>query len=530
MIAGEHPVYQAFLATLLTWGLTALGAIVVYCVPPRLTYKTQRLVLDAALGFAAGVMLAASYWSLLKPAIEFAESSGIYGKLSFVPSVVGVLLGAAFVWGADKLIPHEEVDPVAVLAEQSIDPTLPVEVDGPDDATKLNERLGQSGGGRSPVSGGVIGTHATLVAASNAEEEDDSKDDICEIELHDLQGPAAAALERSRSRRSRHQNAPPNVDKSAATPASSRRGRASNRSSPRRKSSGSRSRRSSRRQSKATVDAHDHDHASDLKESKNDESRSERKTEDLSMMEAGGMEESASLRGEKDGAIHATSPKKSSPSPEATQSRSIDASPTRKVSDANAPMSDADRLASEQRRSWHRILLLVVAIALHNFPEGLAVGVGFGALGTLPDPAIDHSQPLNSTANTAAQAEYDKNYMTSFNDARNLAVGIGLQNLPEGLAVSLPLIRIGLSRHKAFFYGQLSGMVEPLGGLLGAGLIQIMEPVLPYALAFAAGAMIFVVFEDIVPETRVPGGYPQLASCFLMIGFCIMMAMDVGLG
>ena len=116
MLSGYSPPFQAFLATLLTWGLTALGASLVFLVPTSLTYRSQRKLLDAALGFAAGVMLAASYWSLLAPALEFAEKSGIYGAHSYIPVSVGLFLGAGFVYAADFFIPENQGDAVAVLS------------------------------------------------------------------------------------------------------------------------------------------------------------------------------------------------------------------------------------------------------------------------------------------------------------------------------------------------------------------------------------------------------------------------------
>ncbi|KOC68736.1 Zinc transporter ZIP11 [Habropoda laboriosa] len=152
---------------------------------------------------------------------------------------------------------------------------------------------------------------------------------------------------------------------------------------------------------------------------------------------------------------------------------------------------------------WRRVLLLVVAITVHNIPEGLAVGVGFGAVGS------------------SASA--------TFENARNLAIGIGIQNFPEGLAVSLPLQAAGLSTLKSFWYGQLSGMVEPVAGVLGAAGITLAEPALPYALAFAAGAMIYVVIDDIIPEAH-QSGNGKLASWAAIVGFLVMMSLDVGLG
>lgn len=156
-----------------------------------------------------------------------------------------------------------------------------------------------------------------------------------------------------------------------------------------------------------------------------------------------------------------------------------------------------------KNNQWRRILLLVVAITVHNIPEGLAVGVGFGAIG--------------STASA------------TFENARNLAIGIGIQNFPEGLAVSLPLQAAGISTLKSFWYGQLSGMVEPIAGVLGAAGVTLAAPALPYALAFAAGAMIYVVIDDIIPEAH-QSGNGKLASWATIVGFLVMMSLDVGLG
>ena len=152
---------------------------------------------------------------------------------------------------------------------------------------------------------------------------------------------------------------------------------------------------------------------------------------------------------------------------------------------------------------WSRSVLLVLAITLHNIPEGLAVGVGFGAAS------------LGSGAGIAG--------------ALSLALGIGLQNFPEGAAVSIPLRREGMPRARAFWYGQLSGIVEPFAGVLGAALVLSMQAILPYALSFAAGAMIFVVAEELIPEAYREGN-DHIATTGLMLGFAVMMAMDVGLG
>jgi len=154
--------------------------------------------------------------------------------------------------------------------------------------------------------------------------------------------------------------------------------------------------------------------------------------------------------------------------------------------------------------SWRRTTLLVLAITLHNIPEGLAVGVAFGAA----------AAGLESATLAGAIA---------------LAIGIGIQNFPEGTAVSMPLRRENISRGKSFWYGQLSGIVEPMAGVLGAALVLIARPVLPYALAFAAGAMIFVVIEELVPESQ-SGGHSHAATMGAILGFTIMMTLDVALG
>jgi len=154
--------------------------------------------------------------------------------------------------------------------------------------------------------------------------------------------------------------------------------------------------------------------------------------------------------------------------------------------------------------SWRRSVLLVLAITLHNFPEGLAVGVAFGA--------IAWDLPSASLAGAVA-----------------LAIGIGIQNFPEGTAVSLPLRREGLSRRKSFMYGQLSGAVEPIAGVLGAFAVSFARPILPYALAFAAGAMIFVVIEELIPESQADKN-TDIATIGTLFGFTIMMVLDVALG
>ncbi|XP_014211375.1 zinc transporter ZIP11 isoform X2 [Copidosoma floridanum] len=309
MIREYSHVTQALLGTLFTWGLTALGAAVVVVIQGK-----QRKLLDASLGFAAGVMVAASYWSLLKPAIEMAEKDSTYGsngEYAFAPVAMGFLLGALFVYGTDALITS--------LGIQS-----------------------------------------------------------------------------------------PNVL--------------------------------------------------------------------LAMQSVGFYEQNARRR----------------------QQSSVQR--TSEVGDPGTIYEDPNIEAKNDQ--WKRILLLVIAITVHNIPEGLAVGVGFGAIGS---PGA------------------------TFEGARNLALGIGIQNFPEGLAVSLPLQAAGFSTWKSFWYGQLSGMVEPLAGVLGAACVAVASPVLPYALAFAAGAMIYVVVDDIIPEAH-QGGNGKLASWGAVVGFLVMMSLDVGLG
>ncbi|XP_062072918.1 zinc transporter ZIP11 isoform X4 [Lepus europaeus] len=285
MLHGHGAVSQALLGTFFTWGMTAAGAALVFVFS-----SGQRRILDGSLGFAAGVMLAASYWSLLAPAVEMATSSGGFGAFAFFPVAVGFTLGAAFVYLADLLMPHlgAAEDPQMALALTS-DPALVKKKSDPEGPTLL----------------------------------------LAESEL------------------------------------SIRIGRA-------------------------------------------------------------------------------------------------------------GPLS-----------------------------EGLAVGVGFGAV--------------------------EKTASATFESARNLAIGIGIQNFPEGLAVSLPLRGAGFSTWRAFWYGQLSGMVEPLAGVFGAFAVVLAEPILPYALAFAAGAMVYVVMDDIIPEAQISGN-GKLASWACILGFVVMMSLDVGLG
>ncbi|XP_067101380.1 zinc transporter ZIP11-like [Osmerus mordax] len=341
MLPGYSPVTQALLGTLFTWALTAAGAALVFIFSSR-----QKRILDGSLGFAAGVMLAASYWSLLAPAIDMAEDSGKYGSFACVPVAVGFTLGAAFVYLADLVMPALGVgaDPHTALALPP-DAKLAKEEEpmfSTPDPEEMTIRIGRGG----PLS-----------------------DKIDNGEVY----------QRRKGAHSGHSEG----------------------------------------------------------------------------QEAGVRQQEEAGQSEK------------------------------------------------ERNSWRRIVLLILAITIHNIPEGLAVGVGFGAIG--------------------------KTSSATFESARNLAIGIGIQNFPEGLAVSLPLRGSGMSTWKAFWYGQLSGMVEPIAGLLGAVAVVLAEPLLPYALAFAAGAMVYVVVDDIIPEAQVSGN-GKLASWTSILGFVVMMSLDVGLG
>ncbi|XP_073774128.1 zinc transporter ZIP11 isoform X1 [Danio rerio] len=346
MFPGLSPLVQALLGTLFTWALTAAGAALVFIFSSR-----QKRILDGSLGFAAGVMLAASYWSLLAPAIEMAEESGKYGDFAFLPVAVGFALGALFVYLADLMMPALGVgsDPQMSLA-------LPSDI-------KLNKEKKKS----------------SLVGLSIEEEEEDEMS--IRIGRAGLQSDKIENGEVYQRRRG---------------------------------------------------------------------------------PSAGGHTEEQEV------------------SPKAQEVRGQTGS-----------------------SSWRRIVLLILAITIHNIPEGLAVGVGFGAIGKTPS--------------------------ATFESARNLAIGIGIQNFPEGLAVSLPLRGSGVSTWRSFWYGQLSGMVEPLAGLLGAVAVVLAEPLLPYALAFAAGAMVYVVLDDIIPEAQISGN-GKLASWTAILGFVVMMSLDVGLG
>ena len=168
--------------------------------------------------------------------------------------------------------------------------------------------------------------------------------------------------------------------------------------------------------------------------------------------------------------------------------------------------SHAIRLQDATNERFSRILMLILSITLHNIPEGLAVGVAFGAL----------------------QDGYSPE---SLMGAVTIAVGIGLQNFPQGAAVSIPLRREGFSRTKSFFYGQASGIVEPIAGLCGALLVVYVEAILPFALSFAAGAMILVAVHELIPECQQnQKNQPYSATMGIVLGFAVMMLLDVMLG
>ena len=166
-----------------------------------------------------------------------------------------------------------------------------------------------------------------------------------------------------------------------------------------------------------------------------------------------------------------------------------------------------DNIKEKDNEQFNRILMLILSITLHNIPEGLAVGVAFGAL-------------------QDGQYTWEK-----LMGAISVAVGIGLQNFPEGAAVSIPLRREGYSRRKSFFFGQASGMVEPIAGIIGALLVVHVETILPYALSFAAGAMILVVVHELIPECQKNKDIePYFATMGIILGFAVMMLLDVMLG
>lgn len=343
MIEGKNKILQAFLGTLLTWGLTAAGAGLVFIFSSG-RFSGKRKVLDFSLGFAAGVMTAASFWSLLAPGIEMAEQSNLYGDYAFAPCAFGFILGGLFVLLSDMCLPYiSGKDPSLTLAMEEENSDIPT---------------------------------AESVLKSEEETVNVSLTDNVELKV-------------------KHR----------------RKG-------------------------------------GDEKE----------QTSQLLTVEY-------SIESDK--------------------------------------KKEEQAQRAEKFKRWKRMLLLIIAITVHNIPEGLAVGVAFGAIGSTKQ--------------------------ATFASARNLAIGIGIQNFPEGMAVSVPLCAAGYSPLKSFWYGQLSGLVEPIFGVLGALVVVVAQPILPYALSFAAGAMIYVVVDDIIPEAH-SAGNSKIASWGCMFGFLVMMCLDVGLG
>jgi zinc transporter, ZIP family len=172
------------------------------------------------------------------------------------------------------------------------------------------------------------------------------------------------------------------------------------------------------------------------------------------------------------------------------------------------PMSEAEGIATP----WKRTTLLVLAITLHNLPEGIALGVAFAAA---------HAAAASAGLDVATAAG-----AATFGGAVALTIGLAIQNFPEGMAVSMPLRQAGVSRFKSFWYGQMSAVVEPIGAVMGAAAVLMIQPLLPYALSFAAGAMIYVVVEELIPGAQ-QSGRADLATTGTMIGFALMMTLDL---
>ncbi|CAF0799711.1 unnamed protein product [Brachionus calyciflorus] len=328
MIEDYSSLTQVCLATFLTWAFTAAGSAAVFVFNG---YK--RSFLDASLGFAAGVMTAASFWSLILPALEASEQMYNNKFLSLIPVIVGILLGAGFVHLTDVLLPDNFIEDRIKNEENKLDPYF-------------------------------------------------------------------------------------------------------------QKSSGS-----------------------------DEENQFSNETQSNSLRQRPIL-------------------------------NNINMTINEKSFDGNHDLDPSGKNKKNQVTKFRKIILLIIAVTVHNIPEGLAVGVGFGAVG--------------------------KTKSSTFQNARNLALGIGIQNFPEGLAVSLPLYASGYSKWKSFWYGQLSGMVEPVAGILGILAVGVAQAVLPYALAFAAGAMFYVVFENLIPESASHGN-GKLSTWFCIIGFVVMMSLDVGL-
>lgn len=457
MLPGYGRITQALLGTLLTWGLTAAGACCVLFLRGN-----HRKSLDAALGFAAGVMVAASFWSLLNPAIEMAENSMLYGSFAFVPVTIGFLVGALFVFGCDLIITKFSLNTFNIILQIS---------KNEEKANSTNDNCASHTLSNHEVNRLSISDndsnkiHITddqhirleMLPETNSINDDNHCDvipnDMSDSHLQTSSMPRISSF--SDCLTAQHQHTP-NKQK-LITSDEYYRQRAKN--SLNRKSQSQELQNSTksvnsinsepRRRKNSTFDLHNL-------------STSNRKSNLRTADEVNDVAESL---------LRETPP-------------------------------TAAAVAAAIAEQWKRIILLVIAITVHNIPEGLAVGVSFGAIGS-----------TNSS---------------TFESARNLAIGIGIQNFPEGLAVSLPLRAAGFSMWRALWYGQLSGMVEPIFGVLGAVAVTMVSLVLPYALAFAAGAMIYIVIDDILPEAHA-SGHGFIATWSAMTGFIVMMILDVAL-
>lgn len=423
MIDGISPLAQATLGTLFTWGLTAAGAGVVV-----IFQGTQRWMLDSSLGFAAGVMMAASFWSLLAPAIEMASESKTYGQngeYAFAPVALGFFLGGLFVYLTDLLISSFGLCAPHLLLAMEND--VKKQMKKHDSAHRDNNSSG--------------------LPLEDLYESNPSRRRTVGPENHVSETNFSTPV-------IEHQTRPYTVF-SSSDPTSLNYYHINNATVPLAASSfgNPRTRNITKTYPRFNLD--------------------QRRSVTISNPQ--NVYEMGSPLHAMEGSVHQNS-------------------------DSAGTTSKGERGNSDQ---WKRIVLLIVAITVHNIPEGLAVGVGFGAIGS------------------ASSA--------TFENARNLAIGIGIQNFPEGLAVSLPLRAAGFSLWRSFWYGQLSGMVEPIFGILGALAVSLAKPLLPYALAFAAGAMIYVVVDDIIPEANSCDN-GKLATWGTILGFTVMMVLDVGLG
>jgi len=399
-------IWQALQATLFTWGVTAAGSACVFFIPED--DRRVRKILDALLGVASGVMTAASFFSLLAPALEFASKSPLWQRMPVVPVVGGFLLGGGAMFYVDHLLEGMGLcgEPLDLMRT---------------DKVKMDE---------SAHSGRVASDDAAMSPAGSV------RDSLARRPRQSV----------ANSSTNQHGNSPRGGAVSALTSPSSPMGRTT------------------------------------------------------SDMERGPL-----------------SPPKQPPK--------LDHQTHRRGAGGAAGDVGGGGGGAVDKEKWRRIYLLVIAITLHNLPEGIAVGVGYGSAGVMQTAAATAlTASLPGAAEAAAAEEAARK---GYAGARSLAVGIALQNFPEGLAVSLPLRREGMSAWRAFWWGQLSGIVEPIGGILGAALVAVAQPVLPLAMAFAAGAMLFVVVDQLVPEAH--SGSPRHATAGFVGGFALMMAMDVAL-